>query len=195
MSSSLDAERTFWRNLNRYRGILMRYHFYFGLFGTHLSSRRFQCVADIGCGPCPFILWMKATRLIAIDPLVEDFQAMPQWARFWPSQVERHQSLENIPDGTIDGAFLLNLFDHIEPSARPPFMGRLAKAMKSGGWLYVFTHLHNKRDRFHYPVGKEELAELLNSHGFVAHSSGFSQERLNPSWPPLSQWAILKVAH
>jgi len=156
----LAHELTFWNNNSDMIGNLRRYGVYCNLFANYVG-KHYRVIGDIGSGPSPFVNWMRAETMVAVDPLVNFYHEIPHWSRFWRmNDIEAYDDVRNLPDAYLDCALLLNLFDHIEPGYRDEYFEILCQKLFPGCIVLVFTHIRVKIDQFHFPTEADGMQAL-----------------------------------
>jgi len=184
----LRRELTFWRNHTSIIGKLTRYAAYCEFFGDY-AGRQYGVVGDIGCGPIPFMNWMYAETMVAIDPLVEFYHEIPHWARFWRmNDIRSCKDIGELPALYLDCALLLNFLDHIEPDTRGEYFETLYTRLSPGCIVIIFTHIRVKPDQFHFVTGIDE-SEALASKRLHKIRSGVTDQKFK-HWPQESWWGV-----
>ena len=130
-----------------------------------LDVRKGQVIADIGCGDG----WLSAAvakavgadgTVFAVDIGESSIRKVRERGVANIKPVLSKRNDVSLPEDTLDTAFLHDVADHVQRSARPKFYASIARALKADGRLYIFD-----------PHGgaKRHLDELRN-YGFVAET-------------------------
>ena len=132
-------------------------------------------VLDLGCGPAWAAAWFAARgfEIHAID-------ASPALAAEALSRYGIEVEIADIAQldvaGAYDGIWASFSLLHLDRSAMPIMLGRLARALRPGGMLYLGMKegQGDERDdlgRYYSYFGEQELLELLRGTGFSARTA------------------------
>jgi len=108
-----------------------------------VSIEASECILDAGCGPAGIFTVLSDYQVVAIDPLLDHYEAEldhfnPEW---YPAVQFKTLSLEDFDDqGQYDTIFCLNAVNHVadwEGSIR-----HLVQALKPGGRLILSSDVH-----------------------------------------------------
>lgn len=159
-----DSEFSFWQKRYIEHGKKFRYEYKTMMMAAgNIPDENFfdnKIVADIGCGPCGSIEWIKNARFrIGIDPLTDKYMAFG---------IERHNMLylkataEDIPlpSSYVDIVFSINSLDHVDKPFKA--MSEIRRILKPGGYfigainLRYFTTI-NEPHRLSVPLLEKYL--------------------------------------
>jgi 2-polyprenyl-3-methyl-5-hydroxy-6-metoxy-1,4-benzoquinol methylase len=97
-------------------------------------------VLEVGCGDAFFsrVVRQDVERLTGVDfdpSFVEDAQSRP--SDRWPIEVRQHDMLKGPVEGTFDGAFSLDVLEHIDPSDEDLFLRNLIASLEPHATLII----------------------------------------------------------
>lgn len=106
---------------------------------SFLAPKRGELVADLGCGSGRAALWNRdlGADVIGID-------IAPFFSHDARQQVDLMLAdLRQLPfaDNTFDKAWSLDVLEHLSPEALDGMLSEAARVLKSGGGLFVYTHV------------------------------------------------------
>lgn len=116
--------------------LLSRYKF----IAKMLSGRKH--VLEVGCADAfgTRLVLQEVERLIAVDfdaVFIED--ARQRMDPRWPFECQVHDMLEGPVRGSFDGAYALDVIEHIEESKEDRFIGNMASSLTEHGVLMIGT--------------------------------------------------------
>jgi len=128
-------------------------------------------VLEVGCADAfaTRIVVQSAKRVLAtdFDPVfIEDVAARmdPQW----PFDCKVHDILSGPVDGAFDGAFALDVIEHILPEHEDAFVGNMAKSLTPHGTMIVGSP----------SLQSQSYASALSKEGHVNCKDGMDLKRL-----------------
>lgn len=127
------------------------------------------CVLDLGCGPGHYARRMAESGL-QVDAL-DASEAMLEIANRVPNVNAQLGRFEDVSaDGEYDGVWAYFSLLHAERSELPGHLDRIAKALKSGGVLFLGMkrgsgNARDRLDRYYEYYERDELDEVLLAAG------------------------------
>ena len=112
--------------------------------------RKFDIVADVGCGPVPYFCNHNVIfdEAVAIDPLMEGYLRLERYRPYRNGVTFRIASdTEEICCSYFEGVFAFNMLDHCQD---PDFtLGELTRILRRGGLLFLFVDVDKEPDAMH----------------------------------------------
>jgi 2-polyprenyl-6-hydroxyphenyl methylase/3-demethylubiquinone-9 3-methyltransferase len=103
-------------------------------------------ILDAGCGPAGIFMIFKHQKVVALDPLLKDYEAkLPHFKPAnYPNVQFQAQALEDYtPEKDFDYVFCLNAINHV--SDLDKCLDKLAEAVHTEGYLILSIDAHNHR--------------------------------------------------
>jgi SAM-dependent methyltransferase len=99
-------------------------------------------VLEVGCGDAFFsrVVRQDVEHLTAVDfdpAFVEDAQA--RQSDRWPIEIKLHDMMEGPVEGSFDGAYSLDVLEHIEPADEDTFLRNLLASLQPHATLIIGT--------------------------------------------------------
>ncbi len=138
----------------------------------------FDIVADVGCGPHPYIFNPKICyhAAWAIDPWIFRYQKIPRYRPVWKHKLICCAKDTSIfQDGHLDALFALNMLDHVQAPVET--LLEFCRVLSPGGRLFLAVDVGKKPDAMHpHCIDQTWLLKWLTDRFDVLH---FASE---PSW-------------
>jgi SAM-dependent methyltransferase len=133
-------------------------------FGQHFPERhQLGIVADVGSGPIPIFCdeSIHFTKAIAIDPLYEDYVAIPHYTDI-TLEVYWMQDIKQADSSYFDNVFALNMLDHCQLPDN--MLLELIRILKPNGHLFLFVDIDKPPDTLHpHSISEQWLRDGLSS--------------------------------
>jgi ubiquinone/menaquinone biosynthesis C-methylase UbiE len=108
------------------------------------SHFRGKTILDIGCGPLPFSIGFEDCRIVALDPLVREYEAAGfPLAEFTDRVTFVRGFAEDMPfpSRSFDAVISVNALDHVDDFGRTT--REIARVLKENGVLRIQVHYHS----------------------------------------------------
>ncbi len=131
----------------------------------------FGVIADVGCGPYPYIFSPHISYGVgwAIDPLIFQYQKIPRYVELWKDkQLSCATDTIAIEDGNFDALFMLNVLDHVQSPALT--LVELHRVLAPGGRFFLMVDVNRLPDPMHpHKIDCRWLLEWLVKRFRVLH--------------------------
>ncbi len=116
---------------------------FFETLTPHLKIRETDFIIELGCGPAGCFTWFTKNKIIAIDPLIESYDA--QLKHFskadYPNTLFVASTIEDfLPEQKADVVLCINAINHVDDIAKA--MNNLCNAVQPGGKLVLSIDAH-----------------------------------------------------
>lgn len=141
-------------------------------------SRNMGRVADVGCGPVPYLLNHNVVfeEGYAVDPLIAKYMMLPKYESYWGLcglNIASHESIKTIPE--VDVVFFLNAIDHAQDPWK--LLSKVVAKLKHGGRLFLFSDVGKPPDAMHpHTIDPKRLQDELKDACDVVYGV------IEPSW-------------
>lgn len=135
-------------------------------------------VLDAGCGPAGIFIHFSKNEVVAVDPLLDQYDALPHFSKENYSNVNFiAKPLEQATIPQVDFVFCLNAINHVEDLEVS--MDKICDAAKAGGTMILSIDAHNWKglkhifralpgDALHpHQYDKTEYSKMLEKRGFT----------------------------
>ena len=162
-------------------------HPYISWWENHLNHSLIQelqpiisgLIADFGCnhGACSILMARQGNKVIGLDINAEALKIANTLKNKETIEVQKkidfvNSRLTNIPlaDKTLDGAFMIDVLEHIYTKDRSNIFKEIKRVLKKRAKLFIVTPLNHAYDDGYQHVAffnQESLREILRSDGFT----------------------------
>lgn len=152
--------------------------------------KNYVTIADVGCGPVPYLMNHNVEFIhgYAVDPLIKEYVALSKYAPYWRLYgrgIELKQSIDMLPDESMEAVFFLNAIDH----AKDPWelLSKVVAKLQRGGRLFLYTDINKLPDAMHpHTIDSRKLQTVLE------RDLDFVHDIVEPSWKfPNSVWYLV----
>jgi len=155
-----------------------------------------KTILDIGCGPLPFAVGFEDCRIVALDPLVREYEAAGFPLADFANRITFVRGLAEdmpFPSGSFDAVISVNALDHVDDFGRTA--AEITRVLKDDGILRVQLHYHSPTPLEPQRLDDDEVMKHLGTLGIrkVSEEAPFLRSRDSSSPRPTQPDELLVV--